>query len=71
LLSHFDGHIQDSGKSLAELVEKIEQETEQMTADQLEKQIYQKFDYIVCPVCRDEIEQFLNPANDTTEGESL
>jgi hypothetical protein len=68
LLSHFDGYIQDSGKSLAELVEKIEQDMEQVTEEQLEKRIYQKFDYIVCPECRDEIERFLR-FDDEVNGE--
>jgi hypothetical protein len=60
LISHFDGHIQESRENLAELVEKIEQQMEKMTEEQLEKQVYQKFDYLVCPACRDEIERFLN-----------
>jgi len=67
LLSHFDGHIRDTGESMAELVGKIEEEMEEMTEEQLEKQIYQKFDYIVCPSCRDEIERFLNPPDEHEE----
>jgi DNA-directed RNA polymerase subunit RPC12/RpoP len=67
LLSHFDGHIRDSGESLAELVEKIERDMENVSEEQLEKQIYQKFDYIVCPACRDEIERFLQPPDKPEE----
>jgi ribosomal protein S27E len=70
LLSHFDGYIQDSGKSLAELVEKIEQDMEQMTEEQLQTQVYQKFEYIVCPDCRNEIERFLNLSDGTKAEES-
>jgi DNA-directed RNA polymerase subunit RPC12/RpoP len=60
LISHFDGYIRGSNKGLKELVGEIETLTENMTAEELEKQIYQKFEYIVCPSCRDEIEKFLS-----------
>ena len=66
MISHFDGHIRDTGESLAELVAKIEQEMEQMTQKQLEKQVYQKIEYLVCPDCRDEIERFLNLSDEGT-----
>ena len=61
LLSHFDGHIRGGNKGLGELVEEIESLMKNMTEEELEKQIYQKFEYIVCPSCRDEIEHFLAP----------
>jgi hypothetical protein len=71
LLSHFDGYLHDSGDGLAELVSKIGTEMEQLTEEELEKQIYQRFDYIICPVCRDEIEHFLHPTENTTKEESV
>jgi hypothetical protein len=60
LISHFDGYIRGGGKSLKELLEEIKIRTEDMTEEDLEKQIYQKFEYLVCPACRDEIERFLS-----------
>ena len=61
LVSHFDGRIGGSNKGLGELVEEIESLMKDMTEEQLQKQVYQKFEYIVCPSCRDEIERFLAP----------
>jgi hypothetical protein len=60
LISHFDGHIRGSGKELKELVAEIETLMENITEEELERQIYRKFEYLVCPACRDEIEHFLS-----------
>jgi DNA-directed RNA polymerase subunit RPC12/RpoP len=60
LISHFDGYINDSRKGLKELVEEIEPLIENMAGEELERQIYQKFEYVVCPSCRNEIDGFLS-----------
>ncbi len=61
LISHFDGYIADSRETLGDLVEKIENQMLDLTEEDLEKQIYQKFEYLVCPSCRDELARLLNP----------
>ncbi len=61
LVSHFDGYIDVSGKKgLGEIIDKINDDLSGLSEKEIEKQVYQKFEYIVCPVCRDEIEGFLN-----------
>jgi hypothetical protein len=60
LISRFDGYIQDKGKDLDETLEKIESDVAGMSEEELEKQVYQKIEYIVCSSCRDEIERFLD-----------
>ncbi len=60
LISYFDGHIDVSGKKgLEEVIDKINEDLAGLSEKQIQKQVYQKFEYIVCPVCRDEIEGFL------------
>jgi DNA-directed RNA polymerase subunit RPC12/RpoP len=60
LISHFDGHIDVSGKKgLDEVIDKINEDLAGLAQKQIENQVYQKFEYIVCPSCRDEIENFL------------
>ena len=60
LISHFDGYIDVSGKKgLKEIIDKINMDLSGLTKKQIEKQVYQKFEYIICPDCRDEIEAFL------------
>ncbi len=61
LTSHFDGYITVSREPLGDLVEEIEAQMEELSEEDLEKQIYQKFEYLVCPPCRDELARFLNP----------
>ena len=58
LVSHFDGYI-ESTKDLSQTLSEINGELEKMTGDQIEKQIYQKFEYLVCQTCRDELARFL------------
>jgi DNA-directed RNA polymerase subunit RPC12/RpoP len=62
LISHFDGYIRvNPDDSITRMLEKINSEMESMTEDEIEKQVYQKFEYIICPACRDEVERFLQP----------
>lgn len=64
LISHFDGFLGYNGKSdLADKIEKLNKEMEEMTEAEIAKQVYEKFEYIVCPSCRDELAQFLNTEN--------
>jgi DNA-directed RNA polymerase subunit RPC12/RpoP len=61
LISYFDGYISDKGESLGAALAKIESEVAGLDEEELEKQVYRKLEYIVCPSCRDEIERFLEP----------
>ena len=60
LISHFDGYIPANPKdTLTATLDKIHSELDKLTEDEIEKQVYQKFEYLVCPACRDEVEKFL------------
>jgi len=60
LISHFDGHLSTSQhESMSEILAHLDSDLDGLTEDQLEKQIYHKIEYLACPVCRDEIEKFL------------
>jgi hypothetical protein len=62
LISHFDGYIRvNPNDNIEETMDKINSELEKLNGDEIEKQVYQKFDYLVCPPCRDEVERFLEP----------
>ena len=66
LISHFDGHLAiNQNESMSEMRSKLGSDLDGLTEEQLEKQIYYKIEYLVCPVCRDEIEKYL----DVKEGE--
>jgi ribosomal protein S27E len=61
LISHFDGYIRvNPNENLEQTVDKINSELEKLNEDDIEKQVYQKFEYLVCPTCRDEVETFLS-----------
>jgi uncharacterized protein Yka (UPF0111/DUF47 family) len=60
LISSFDGYIQvDEKENLAERIKEMEQEVDGLTEKEMEEQVYKKYDYYVCPACRDEIDTFL------------
>ncbi len=62
LISHFDGYIRvNPNESIEETIDKIHSKLEKINGDEIEKQVYQKFEYLVCPPCRDEVEKFLSP----------
>jgi DNA-directed RNA polymerase subunit RPC12/RpoP len=62
LTSHFDGYIGvNQRESLASILDKVNSQLEKLTEDEIENQVYRKFEYIVCPPCRDEVESFLRP----------
>ncbi len=65
LTSNFDGYIQYNDKTdLAAKIEELNTEMDNMSADEIEKQVYEKFEYIICPECRDEIAKFLDTEGD-------
>ena len=60
LISHFDGYIaQNQKETMSEFLTRLDTDLEGLSEEQLEKQIYHKIEYIACPACRDEIEDFL------------
>jgi hypothetical protein len=60
LISSFDGYIQfDETADMKEKIKEVEREVEGLTEKEMEEQIYKRFDYYICPVCRDEIDTFL------------
>ena len=65
LISSFDGHITSSQhESMSEILARLDSELDELSEEQIEKQIYHKIEYIVCPVCRDEIEKYLETQED-------
>jgi hypothetical protein len=61
LISHFDGYLQIGNKdSLREIVQEIESKLKENSEEELEHRVYQKFEYLVCAECRDELAQFLD-----------
>lgn len=64
LISHFDGYLgYDDKRDLADKIAMLNKEMENMTEEDITKQVYEKFEYIVCPFCRDELAEFLNTEN--------
>jgi len=62
LISHFDGYIRvNPNDNITDTLDKIRSELEKSSQEEIEKQVYQRFDYIVCPACRDDVEKFLAP----------
>lgn len=61
LISRFDGYISGKSGSLQETLDKLGAEIGDMSEKELGKQVYQKFEYIVCPSCRDDLERLLSP----------
>jgi hypothetical protein len=71
LISNFDGYIRvKPDDSLSKTLDKIHSELEKMSESDIEKQVYQKFEYLVCPPCRDELENFLSPGSSWRPGEA-
>jgi hypothetical protein len=64
LISSFDGHIQvDEKIDLEERIKEIEEKVEGLTEREMEEQVYKRFDYYICSVCRDTIDTFLEPGD--------
>lgn len=60
LVSEFDGYIYPDKKTdLKGFIEKINIELEGQSPEEIEEQIYKKFEYLVCVRCRDELDRFL------------
>ena len=60
LISHFDGYMQFNKKEgLEAQIAQLNKEMENMSAEDIERHVYEKFEYIICPGCRDEILDFL------------
>ncbi|OGC93756.1 MAG: hypothetical protein A2W25_06480 [candidate division Zixibacteria bacterium RBG_16_53_22] len=60
LISHYDGYIRvNPNDSMTATLDKINSELSKLTEDEIERQVYRKFEYLVCPACRDEVEKFL------------
>lgn len=59
VISDFDGHIEDFSKKpddyLQEKIEKIMGQTEGMTEQELEEEVYLKRNWLVCVGCRDKL----------------
>jgi Zn-finger protein len=56
IISDFDGYIQDFSKKsedhLKKKIEEILDQTEDMTEEELEEEVYLKRNWLVCVVCR-------------------
>ena len=61
LASYFDGYIYESPLDFESQLEKIGKQVEGLSESVMEEQIYKKFEYRVCPACRDNIDNFLTP----------
>ncbi len=60
LVSEFDGYIYPDEKTdLKEFIEKVNVELEGLSPEEIEEQIYKKFEYLVCAGCRDKIDGLL------------
>jgi len=64
LISSFDGYIPDDNIELGEKIREIEDEVERLSEEKLAEQVYKKFEYYVCPECRDDIDEFLKTEDD-------
>ncbi len=64
LISHFDGFLEYNDKrNLDEKLAELNAEMENMSEAEITKQVYEKFEYIICPSCRNEIAYFLELEN--------
>jgi hypothetical protein len=60
LVSEFNGHIYPDEKTdLKGFIEKVNIELEGLSPEEIEEQIYKKFEYLVCVKCRDKLDRFL------------
>ena len=61
LISEFDGYIYADEKiNLKDFIDKVNLELEDRSPEEIEEQVYKKFEYLVCPGCRDELDRFLD-----------
>lgn len=61
LISAFDGYIYSDEKTdLRDFIDKVNIEVEGQSPEEIEEQIYKKFEYLVCVRCRDEVDKFLD-----------
>ena len=61
LASSFDGYIIEGGNGFEERLEKIQSEVAGLNEEELQEQVYKKYEYLVCSGCRDEIDRLLKP----------
>ncbi len=60
LISAFDGHINfDEKTDLKNYIDTVNVELEGQSPEEIEEQIYKKFEYLVCTKCRDELDRLL------------
>ena len=61
LVSAFDGYIYSNEKTdLKDLIDKLDIELEGQSPEEIEEQVYKKFEYLICPACRDKLDKFLD-----------
>jgi hypothetical protein len=61
LVSAFDGYIYSNEKTdLKGLIDKVNNELEGQSPEEIEEQVYKKFEYLVCPACRDQLDKSLD-----------
>ncbi len=60
LISAFDGYIYSDEKTdLKDFIDKMSIELEGQTPEEIEEQVYKKFEYLVCAGCRDKLDGLL------------
>jgi len=59
LISAFDGYIYETPGKIEDKLEKIEKATEGLSSEDLEEQVYKKYEYLVCAECRDILDDFI------------
>ena len=61
LISAFDGHIySDEKTNLKDFIDKVKVELEGQSSEEIEEQIYKKYEFLVCAGCRDEFDKLLD-----------
>ncbi len=61
LVSTFDGYIySDEKTNLKDFIEKVKDELEGQSPEEIEEQIYKKYEFLVCAGCRDEFDKLLD-----------
>lgn len=64
LISSFDGYLSvDEKSNVNELLERLKESSEGLSAEELEEQVYKLHEYMICTRCRDEIDRFLAMEN--------
>jgi hypothetical protein len=60
LISAFDGYIYSDEKiNLDDLIDRAALELEGQSPEEIEEQVYKKFEYLICAGCRDELDKLL------------